>query len=61
MRTYQFVMISGGMTATAALDGLRTPATIVREIKEHIGLRTRTCKVQAAINRDAAAVIGAPA
>jgi hypothetical protein len=61
MRTYQFVMISGGMTATAALDGLRTPATIVQEIKEHFGLCTRTCKGQAAIERDAAAVIGVPA
>ena len=61
MRTYQFVMIGGGMTATTALDGLRTPATIVQEIKEHLGLCTRTCKGQAAIDRDAAAVIGVPA
>jgi hypothetical protein len=61
MRTYQFAMISGGMTATATLDGLRTPATIVQEIKEHLGLCTRTFKGQAAIDRDAATVIGVPA
>ena len=49
------------MTTTTAVDGLRTPATIVREIKERLVLSTRTCKGQAAIDRDAAAGIGMPA
>ena len=61
MRICQFVMVGGEMTAITALDGLRTPASIVRGIKEHPGLCTRTCKGQAAIDRDAAAVIGVPA
>jgi len=38
-----------------------TPATIVGEIKEHLGLSTGMCKGQAAIDRDAAAGIGMPA
>ena len=49
------------MTTTTAVDGLRTPATIVGEIKEHLGLSTGMCKGQAAIDRDAAAGIGMPA
>lgn len=43
-----------------ALSAYFTPATIVREIKEHLGLSTGLCKGQAAIDRDAA-VIGVPA
>ena len=61
MIAYQYVMIGGRMTTTTAVDGLRTPATIVREIKERLGLSTRTFKGQAAIDRDAAAGIGMPA
>ena len=45
----------------APLSSYFTPATIVRGIKEHLGLSTRTCKGQAAIDRDAAADIGMPA
>jgi hypothetical protein len=45
------------VTLTASVDGLRTPVTIVREIKEHLGLSTGLCKGQAAIDRDAADVI----
>ena len=45
----------------APLSSYFTPATIVRGIKEHLGLTTRTCKGQAAIDRDAAADIGMPA
>jgi hypothetical protein len=37
-----------------------TPATIVREVKEHLGLSTGMCKGRAAIDRDAAADIGMP-
>lgn len=58
--TYHYVMIGGGVTATAAVDGIRTLAAIVRETKEHLGLSTRTYKGQAAIDRDAA-VIGVSA
>ena len=61
MIAYQYVMIGGRMTTTTAVDGLRTPATIVGEIKEHLGLSTGMCKGQAAIDRDAAAGIGMPA
>ena len=61
MIAYQYVMIGGRMTTTTAVDGLRTPTTIVREIKERLGLSTGTCKGQAAIDRDAAACIGMPA
>ncbi len=50
-----------GMTLKASVDGLRTPVTIVREIKEHLGLGTGLCNGQAAIDRDDAAVIGVPA
>jgi hypothetical protein len=32
--------------------GIRTPAAIVREIKEHLGLCKRTRKGQAAIDQD---------
>ena len=60
MIAYQYVMIGGRMTTTTAVDGLRTPTTIVREIKEHLGLSTGMCKGQAAIDRDAAADIGMP-
>ena len=42
------------------LSSYFTPATIVRGIKEHLGLRTGMCKRQAAIDRDAAADIGMP-
>ena len=49
------------MTLTASVDGLRTPVTIVLEIKEHLGLSTGMCKGQAAIDRNAAADIGMPA
>ena len=58
MTNYQYLIIGGGMTAAAAVDGSRTPAAIVREIKERLGLNTRTCKGQPAKDRDAAAVIG---
>lgn len=61
MMTYHYVMMGGGVTATAAVDGIRTLATTVRETKEHLGLSTRTRKGQAAIDRDDAAVIGVPA
>ena len=61
MIAYQYVMIGGRMTTTTAVDSLRTPTTIVRKIKEHLGLRTRTCKGQAAIDRDNAVDIGVPA
>ena len=57
MMTYHYVMIGGGMTATAAVDGIRTLATILRETKEHLGLRTRTGKGQVVIDRDDAADI----
>jgi hypothetical protein len=60
MKDYQYMKIEGGVTLTASVDGLRTPVTIVREIKEHLGLSTRTCKGQAAIDRDADAHIGVP-
>ena len=45
----------------APLSSYFTPATIVRGIKEHLGLSTGMCKGQAAIDRDAAAGIGMPA
>lgn len=60
MTNYQYVIIGGGMTAAAAVDGIRTSAAILREIKEHLGLSTRTCKGQAVIDRDDDAVIGVP-
>lgn len=41
-----------------AVDVAQTPAALVREIKTRLGLSIRTCKAQAAIDRDAAAVIG---
>jgi|MudIll2142460700_1097286.scaffolds.fasta_scaffold249702_2 hypothetical protein len=44
-----------------ALSSYFTPATIVRETKEHLGLSLRTCKGQAAMDRDDAAVIDVPA
>jgi hypothetical protein len=44
-----------------ALLSYFTPATIVRETQEHLWLSLRTCKGQAAIDRDAAADIGMPA
>ena len=49
------------MTLTASVDGLRTPVTLVREIKEHLGLSTGLCNEQAAIDRDNAVDIGVPA
>jgi hypothetical protein len=61
MIAYQYVMIGGRMATTTAVDGLRTPTTIVREIKEHLGLSTGLCKGQAAIDRDNAVDIGVPA
>jgi uncharacterized protein YciU (UPF0263 family) len=48
----------GGVTLTASVDGLRTPVTIVLEIKEHLGLSTGLCNGQAAIDRDNAVAIG---
>lgn len=60
MKAYQYMKFEGGVTLTASVDGLRTPVTIVQEIKEHLGLSTGLCKGQAAIDRDAA-VIGVPA
>ncbi len=45
----------------APLSSYFTPATIVRGIKEHLGLIARMCKRQAAIGRDAATDIGMPA
>jgi hypothetical protein len=44
MKAYQYMKIEGGVTLTASVDGLRTPVTIVQEIKEHLGLSTGTCK-----------------
>ena len=44
-----------------AVDIVQTPAATVREIKERLGLSSRSCKGQAAIDRDAAAVIDVPA
>jgi hypothetical protein len=46
------------MTLIASVDGLRTPVTIVREIKEHLGLSTGLCNGQAAIDWDIAVDIG---
>ena len=46
------MMIGGGATLTASVAGLRTPVTIVREIKEHLGLSIGMCKGQAATDRD---------
>jgi hypothetical protein len=57
-KAYQYMMIGSGVTLTASVDGLRTPVTIVREIKEHLGLSTGLCKGQAAIDRDNAVDIG---
>jgi hypothetical protein len=61
MKTYQYMKIGGGVTLTASVDGLRTPVTIVLEIKEHLGLSTGLCNEQAAIDRDNAVDIGVPA
>jgi hypothetical protein len=61
MTNYQYLIIGGGMTAAAAVDGIRTTAAIVREIKERLGPSTRTRKGQAALDRDDDAVIGVPA
>jgi len=58
MKAYQYMKIGGGVTLTASVDGLRTPVTIVREIKEHLGLSTGLCNGQAAIDRDNAVDIG---
>jgi hypothetical protein len=52
MKTYQYMMIEGGVTPAASVAGLRTPFTILREIKEHLGLSTGMCKGQAAADRD---------
>jgi len=54
MKTYQYLKIGGEVTLTAFVDGLRTPVTIVLEIKDHSGL----CNEQAAIDRDNAVDIG---
>lgn len=56
----RYLIIGDGMTAAAEVDDIRTPVAIVREIKEHHGLNTRTCKGQTVIDRDAA-VIGVSA
>ena len=61
MTVYQYVTMGGGMTAAAMVEGNPTPAVLVREIKERLGLSSRSCKGQAAIDRDAAAVIDVPA
>lgn len=44
MTVYQYVTMGGGMTAAAAVEGIRTPAVLVREIKERLGLSKRTRK-----------------
>lgn len=61
MTRYQRLHLTKREEWLAPLSSYFTPATIVQEIKEHFWLRTRTCKGQAAIDRDAAAIIGAPA
>jgi len=60
MARYQRLDLTKREEWLAPLSSYFTPATIVREIKEHLGLSTGTCKGQAAIDRDAAAVIGVP-
>ncbi len=56
MTVYQYA-IGGEMTPAAAVDDIRTPDALVREIKKYHRLNTRTCKGQTAIDRNAAVII----